>query len=536
MKKRVIATLLATFMVLGMTGCGNEKEGEISKKTDDKTEVSSQDQSEESEIVEEKEPVTIAYYYRNGTGEQQYTKQVEEILNDMLKEMEGYEHISIELHPTADMATEFTLAQASGAQIDLVATYGLDFNTHVSNGDFIVLDDLMAQYPAVVSELPDWMVGFGLVNGGQYYIPAYQQACTRNFTVFPDEYLAMYYTVTGKTEDDVRAVLLSDDVEARLDFYEEYLLAVREGTGKETKWLPTFTGMDQFSFNAGQLVSLSTSLFEIEGKDPVYWQATETYKILTKRMSEWYEKGYIHPDFATADMNIYSKNNMLNDESVVCSTYRTAASEELVAETVAPEIDCTAIWHSDHDFIISKYAAGGNAIYTDCEHPEEAMMIIELLMTEKGKEFYNTFVWGIEGTHWEWEDEANERIKTLEFDGSQGGSTSTYHAWKWNVGNTFNAWKNQAVTDDYNNMILSMHNSSDTVSSDCIGITWDLSSVSDQISQCNAVDKEYSAENLIMAGNDFEKVYNEYMEKLETAGVQDIIDVVLEQYFDYTGK
>ena len=539
MKKRVFAALLAAVMVLGMAGCGNqeaEKSGEKSGAQESSQEVKSTS-SEAEQKPEEKDPVTIHYWYRNNVGEQQYTGDVEEILNGILKEMEGYEHISIELHPTKDMATEFTLAQADGSQIDLVATYGLDFNTLVSNGDFITLDDLVEKYPDAVSELPEWMVDFGKVNGEQYYIPAYQQAAAREFFIFPDEYLAMYYKETGKTEEDVRAIVKSRDVDTICDFCEEYLLAVRKATGKDTKWIDVTNLASAYRwFNAGQIISgFSSSIFEVKQSEPIYYQLTEEYKKLMQRFNEWYKKGYVHPDYATIKVNDFVKGNFLNDEAYVFAAgYRSAVTEEYAEEYYAPGtgVDLTAIWLSDEDFIISQYAAGGNAIYTECEHPEEAMMIIELLMSKKGEEFYNTLIWGIEGTHWEWADKDAKKIKTLEYDGTQGGSTSTYHAWNWNIGNTFNSWKNQSIVDGYRETILAMHESPDTVVSDLLGITWDMSAVATQISQCTAVDKEYHYQALISA-DDFESVYNEYMNKLKNAGVEDVKKTLLQQYNEY---
>ena len=41
--------------------------------------------------------------------------------------------------------------------------------------------------------------------------------------------------------------------------------------------------------------------------------------------------------------------------------------------------------------------------------------------TERGKEIYNTVVYGIEGTHWEF-NEDGETITTFGYDSSQGGS------------------------------------------------------------------------------------------------------------------
>ena len=163
------------------------------------------------------------------------------------------------------------------------------------------------------------------------------------------------------------------------------------------------------------------------------------------------------------------------------------------------------------------------------------MKIIELLMTEKGKEFYNQFIWGIEGIHWEWEDKANERIKTLEFSGSQGGADTTYSTWKWNVGNTFNAWKNQAVPDGMNEFILDeVHNGKSTVTSKMMGYTWDLTGVQDQINNIRTVVSEYyGALQTGIHGADWEAKYNECVQKLKAAGVDTVLETLTKQYNDH---
>ena len=214
-KKMLVALLCMCFGIGTLAGCGSEEVQHEETKTSNVETKESESAIDSSEIVKEepKEPVTINYYYMNGVGEQQYTNQVEDVLNEILKGMEGYEHITIDLHPSKDFATDFTLAQAAGEQIDLVATFGLDLNTLIPNGDFLPLDDLLENNPAVVSEYPDWLVDMGKMYGSQYVIPSYQQAANEMFVYMPVKYLDMYYSKTGKTEEDIRKILNSGSIE-----------------------------------------------------------------------------------------------------------------------------------------------------------------------------------------------------------------------------------------------------------------------------------------------------------------------------------
>lgn len=539
MKKRMVALFLAAMMLLSLVACSSQTEAENSAPaaSAESTEPPKTAETEApvGEVAEEKEPVTLTYYFMNGAGEQQYTTQVEEKLNEILDGIEGYEYISIDLVPCGqDYPTDFTLAQTSGAQIDLVSTYFLDMPTMVRNGDFLELSDLLAAYPNVTSEIPDWLVEMGKIFDGMYYVPTYQQAANLGFWILPVEYAEMYRTASGATKEDMAETIAHGTLEEKLQLLEDITLAVREGTGLDTKYIHSSTGV-AYRYGNVEFIDKDYGMILLqEGAEaPVYWSYSEEANTLRKQMNEWYKEGLIHPDAATYKVADYERKNMMNEESLAIGFDQAALGAEALAarNSEAWGFEMEYYNNADHAYVPSKWAAGGNAIYADCEHPEEAMMIIELLMTKKGEEFYNTLVWGLEGIHWEWKDQEAKTITTLEYDGFQGDAADSYHAWKWNIGNTFNAWANQAVNVEDNNFILNeINNNPTTVPSPIAGITWDLSSIEDQIAQCTAVDSEYWS---IYTMDNFEELNAEYMAKLEAAGVKDIIAEVTRQYNDY---
>lgn len=529
--KKILALVLAVVMMVGI--CAACAKTPASSQTPSQTES----KADVSSTAEPKKPVTIRYYYMNGVGPQAKTVDVQNKLNEMLSKMEGYEHISMELVPMTDYKKNFTLDETAGKQIDLVATYGMDFTTAADAGSFIDLKDLLAKHPEITAVLPEWLIEMGKYNGTQYYVPSYQQATNGYFFVTPTAYL----DAAKITEDEARKVLQKGTLEEKLDFYEKYVKAVREATGKQTKWLDPALGLSRILYwveyvddNYGQLILR-------EGANgPEYWPMTEEAKTVFEHAAKFYQEGLYHPDVATYKGSDFNGKNFMNDESLIFQFNEAAASEQQMKEGFSwdADIPATVIQTSDHWYIGSKWAAGGNAIHSTSKNPEDAMAIVELLMTKKGEEFYNTFIWGLEGVHWEWVDKADKRIKTLEFDGSQGGADGTYTTWKWNVGNTFNAWKNQAVKDGQNEYILNeVHNGKTTVTSPMMGYTWDLASVKDQRADVKAVSDEYYGSLLNgIYGKDWEAKYDEYMTKLKAAGVQEILDTVTKQYNDYTSS
>lgn len=521
MLKKLLALLLAVLMVVSMAACANDPAVGTKPNTNNPSNNNDDDGP--------KDPVTITFHYTNGVGEQQYTGAVEDKLNEIMQAIPGYEHISIDLVPhSSNYATEITLAQSNGEKLDIVNTFWLDFPSMVADGDFIQLDDLLEKYPGVASDVPEWLIDYGRIDGDLYYIPTFQQAQSPSFFYAPIEYYEYYYAETGKDDAYIRSQLNSGDVNKILDFCESFYKAVVKGTGKTTKkmfggWVPWhFYNKDDIALDG-----TSVGVIMKEGADcPEYWPLTDEFHDLYKRLNEWYKKGWTNdPTMAN------SYNFMTDDNSVVFGIGTNAQSEEAYGKAMSSKDrgTCKAIRVTDHCYIEGQWAAGGNAIYADCEHPEEAMMILELLMSEKCVEFYNTLIWGLEGIHYKWVDKEVGRIETLEFSGTQGGAETTYCAWNWNTGNIFNGWLNQSSPDDnhYKFIEEEIHNAESTVISPYLGFTWHFEDLETERSQCTAVNTEYF--KTLYAAADYEARYAEYVQKLKTAGVDKIVAAVKEQ-------
>ena len=518
--KKLIALLLALVMVIGLVACGAKEETAApTEKVEDAAPAATE------AAPEAKEEITLHYYVNNGVGEQESTAAVEEKLNEILDNLPGYEYISIDLHPMVDVETEFTLAQTAGDPIDFCTTYAMNFGARVADGDFLQLDDLVAQFPDVASDMPEFMLGYGKINGEQYYIPSYQKLANLRYIGVPEEYFAMYTAATGNDEAKVTEIIEGDDIVAKMDFLEDLCLAVREGTGKATKWIDIYSINWQLYIGNCEYIGINYGPINImEGEAPSYFPLTEEYKIIMERLNKWYKEGLLHPDFATIEASNFNGANILNDESFVNLDGINTCSTDYMEQNIWTDVPTIAFCTTDHCYIPSQYAAGGNAIYVDTQYPEECMMIIELMMTEKCPEFYNTLCYGVEGTHWEWADEANNVINKLEV--AEG---ATYTARAWAMGNTFNKSLTATENPEYFKYIDEVvHNGADTVSSPMTGISWDLTSIQDQVDQCLVIHEE--SDDVIILAADFEAAFNEMINKMKLAGAEDILAEVTAQY------
>ena len=125
MKKKVVALLCVASMAVSLlASCSSKEKTPQDTQAETKTESSTAVSGESEKTAEKKDPVTLTYWYWNNVGEQEYTQQVEDKLNEILASTEGYEHITVDLHPCKDYSTDLSLALSAGEQIDIISFPG----------------------------------------------------------------------------------------------------------------------------------------------------------------------------------------------------------------------------------------------------------------------------------------------------------------------------------------------------------------------------------------------------------------------------
>ncbi|MBR4058406.1 MAG: ABC transporter substrate-binding protein [Lachnospiraceae bacterium] len=526
--KKFLALGLSAAMVMGMTACGNA-EGKQSasngSQVSNATDIS-------SEVVEVKKPVTLEWWYR-GNGIQKDTELVENEFNKLLQTYPGMEHVTVKLncYTGADYANAVALAQSAGQQIDILNSVYLNFADQVTMGTYISLNDMLAENEALYNELPEWLWDLGSVDGEIYMVPHYQRGANQEYLVIPKDYWDKYANQDAITELCANTDRTMEEVASVL---EEYVLAVQAGEGA-TKYGVPFGQM--YSHEHGFLErfdDISNSILLFEDNEAVeYMYASERVKKAYEISAQWYDKGIIHPEVMT--VNNMGGKNMLNPVSYCFSLQNGAGSGEMVSKQLTSSFgfDVVAIPIWDDYFIKNTWGAGGDGITATCKNPEEALRLIELMTTEEGIELYNMVVYGLEGTHYEKLDDTH--IKTFEYDGTQGGTDTSYSAMKWIMGNTFHAYLNQGCSDSENEIARQINESSDNKTSSIMGFIVDISSIETEIEQIKAVKGEFygalSGGALGTAG--WEEYYNKFVQKLESAGLQEVLDEIQNQVDEF---
>lgn len=477
------------------------------------------------------EKVVLEWWYR-GNGVQPDTQLVQDTLNEKLAQYPGMENVEVHMncYAAADYSTAVTLAMTAGKQMDIINTVGLDFSDLCRDGALISLDGYLDEMPELKQELPDWMWDIASFDGQVHMVPNYQRAASQVYLTTPKKYVDCFAGF------DQLAELAGDpksSVRALADSFEQYLLAVRKAFPGEQKYLTPFakpfTNTEGFKDFGDDVVSDIRYFHEAKTLEHVYLteKAQEAYAVT----ADWFTKGYIHPDILTVDFYAnYENANMQNPVSHIFTFVNAIGDAELVSKqyTDVYGFETVAVPVKDTYYIQNKWGAGGNGVSASCKNPKEAMRFIELLNTEEGKDVYNLTVYGIEGKHYEKLDDSH--IKTLEYDSSQGGGSTSYAAMKWIIGNTFNAYLNQGCVDGENEITLALNESGDTIKSNLIGFHTDTSNIETQTSQLASITTEYSEALMYgVKGSGWETYFKEFQDKLALAGLEQVKTELAEQ-------
>ncbi len=536
MKKKVLALLLTAAVTASLlAGCGSkENPSNTDASSVQKTENTAETQKESAETTK-KDPVTLAYWYWNAVGEQEYTQQVEDKLNEILATTEGYEHITVDLHPCKDYKTDLSLALAAGEQVDIISLPGSGSEAeHVKDGVLVALDDYLAANPEISAELPEWLMEMGIFDGTTYYVPNYQQASNQAFGYMNKE----VFEATGYDYDEVQQAFYNKD-QAYLTKFMESALTAAKTTVKKDNPDKTYIGANALGNIFFYVESGQSGFPSVGGQTRFYWDFDEEevkFSDLDEDVqagylqnAKWYTEGLLSKDRMT-NPEPYN-NGLLGEYSEVFMYLSSFGTADMVAanrnssESALAQDGEVVVWNvDDHNVIGLRNAAQGVGVSATSKHPEDAANFLALLFNSKYEEFYNTLCYGLEGIHYNVISDG--KIETTEFEGPQGGADTTYCYWKWVGGNTFNAWLNQSMTQEQEDYILNDLNESDnTIVCPLAGMVVDTTPIDTELTQLKSIYEEYHEAIIFgVKGADQEAYLKEYLDKMEAAGLSKVLE------------
>ncbi|HHW47697.1 MAG TPA: ABC transporter substrate-binding protein [Clostridiaceae bacterium] len=528
-KRKLMYTLLACMLVLSvlLTGCGGKGGTSGGDVSEEKTTSSSENEESTAKEGAKEPPVKLTFYTMNGP-----VNEFDRIMgkaNEII-EKEINATLDLILISEASYAEKMNLMINSGDYFDLCFTAswgGMNFYKNASKGAYADLTDLIQTYaPQSYSRIPEGLWEGVKINGRIYAVVNYQQwgaAARKGFAFRKD--------LAEEVGFDWKAVKGKPALEA-LRLIDPFIGAALKKHPDMIGWETTST----YSFFANEPL-----LWDMEPvgdmTTPGWVRFTEPAKVINQFetpefaeycdiMRDWHLKGYVRKDGATLKDHApdrqaakiiaavyYGWPDTLDSEAAGISTEGTAMS--MCTPDVAPAVTVSTTR------TVIPAAAGSTAavaISARSNHIEKSLELIELLNTND--ELYLLITNGEEGIDYEFDENGN--VKYIE-------GKYFFNYYEWTIGQSYSPnftrvlyAKNETgeALKKSQGVVFKADREADV--SPVSGFIFDPTPVKTQLANCNAVITEMIPA-LSNGAVDPKKALPEFLERLKTAGVDDII-------------
>ena len=469
------------------------------------------------------EETVILDYYWIGNQDTDQRSLVEAAINEYVEPLIGA-NVVFHIIGWGDWASKALTALQAGEKIDIIFTADWrDYMREVTDGLLRPLNDDNGEYgnllqtygQGILNSLhPAFIIGTQ-VDGVNYAVPTNKELTVPEGFVYN---VALAEEI-GMTEEDAANIKSFEDMEpwlaeakkARPDEY-PYLTDGRTGF---MPWVPGFaSGVSEllvnmkFAPNAdGEFDETIVSVME-----------TEWAKYHTKKMREWYDKGYIHPDVGldTFDCSpiMNAGNFLVRPQPLKGNNIK---AQELANASGNPDLRLGEIYGQPKINITTHAGGSMLAIPMVSEYAVQAMQYINLMHTDS--KLVNMMVFGKQGTHWESEDDGRVNLIDSSWYGAHGGP--------WTVGDVLL----QAVTnkeDPEKNKLL-IEYSKDALNHASLGFRFRSDAVAAELTAVDAVTSG-TQKGLFTGYIDPDEVLFGYISDLKDAGLDTVKAEVENQY------
>lgn len=492
MKKRIISTLLAGLMTIGLlTGCGSDDTPAENKAESSQTEESGE--QAESEATGSEETVTITWCLPLLDGKPEDYDMVMEDVNRKIREKINVE-LNLEIISQGEFNDKMKLKSTAGEDYDLVFTANWlnSFDENMSRDAFLPITDLVEEYGKdILDTIPDWLMDVARVGGELYAVPNQQITARQIGIVVLKEYAEKYHL-------DLTSMKSVRDLEP-------FMAEIVEN---EPSMFPIDVRVDAIMEEKYEKL-VSDFIFADKETGEVYTLA-EIMDDQKKLDNEWYQKGYIRQDIATVTDN--SADVKANRYVISCSSYKPGWDAEYTqrqgVEYISVPVEGAFVGATSGIETMT-------AVNVNSKHPAEAIKLLNLVYSDK--EIYNELLYGLEGVHYNTVSEGHVEVVP--------DAKYTLNGNGWRFGNQFNAWYTPGQEDGLWEATDKLNKEAQV--SVLRGFTFDQSDVQAQLAQLSAVFAEYK--NGQYTTNDIDSWLAEYKDKLEKAGIDTVKEEVQRQ-------
>lgn len=438
-----------------------------------------------------------------------------EVLKLANEKIEAAINSTMELYfiPSSERATKYPLVMAGGDAVDLIYTANwCYYQEQVNKAGFIELtEDFLKTYmPQTYSVLPEAAWKETNINGKIYMVPRNTAA------IFPDRGPAVNMDIAQKYG------YTADKINTYEDFY-NLLLAI--GTNEVSNGMYAFYASASATlYDIG--LRYRFNLINNQASDYVYYSQLDDPKFehpFFLHTSEQY-KTYIMENAKLAKAGVWPSDAISNTNSITTlftnkqsatayNNYYNGITTISNLRAKGLNVELFDIYPNNYRALRDSYVGDGMAITTFCKKPERAAVLLDFIKNDK--ETYMLLAGGIEGRHYIYDQSTNTVSP-----GAEAGDYE-FDSWAWGIRHLEFPWP---ATDDARINEANKHLKETQVKDSewpYWGFNFDYNPVSAEWAVISALITEYGTSfNLGMSGDNTEKTYNEFVQKLKDGGLE----------------
>jgi len=349
--------------------------------------------------------------------------------------------LDITVVPFGEYEERWMLEAAAGAEWD-IAWFGwmLNLQREVQNGSLMPLNDLIDRYGQDLRrEIPEFMFTNNTINGNLYLIANNQVAVnTAAGVIIPTELMPhMNVAAFNAAAEEWAASNRVFPPSSFMDVIEDFTQRVDDAgmlglglsiesfsgaLGNRNVWSqqPGGRHTNAAFTRAHDQTSRVYSIFDLEEEEIEFYQ----------RIQDWFNRGWIRHDGLTVENWDADFYNFPYGHGYILRVHGHDPFQEGVQSarhgfpvTILPVLYPRASLNTNPTNTSHGIMHGAN-------NPEAAMQFLNLLNSAEGQTIYNMLIHGIEGTHWEFYDQAQGIVRPIE-------GAPQYGMGAWAIGNTY---------------------------------------------------------------------------------------------------
>jgi putative aldouronate transport system substrate-binding protein len=528
MARKIVSLLLLAVMLLGAFGCAPAATPTVQPAEPTKEPVA--EPTKEPVVEPTKEPVaevpaevvTLDYYWV-GNADTDQRPLVEAAINEYVEPLIGV-NVVFHIVGWGDWPSKAVTGIQAGEKMDIFFTADWWYYMQLASEDlFRPLNDEAGEYGNLLEEYgqgileglnPAFITGTQ-IDGVNYAVPTNKELTVPEGFV----YNLTWADEIGFTTEEAAKIKSMRDLEpwlekAKTAHPDEYPYLTDGRLGFQP-WVPDFAGGVPGGLISMKFAPDGSGVFD---ETIVSTMETDWAKEYTQIMRDWYQKGWIHPDSGLTTFDVAALFNagkfFIQPQPLKGSNIK---AQELINSSGNADLKLAEIYAQPKINITVHSGGSMLAIPTMSEYPVQAMKFINLMHTDS--KLLNMMLFGVEGTHWEFESDGRVNLINSAWYGAHPGA--------WTLGNTMLQAVSNKEDPNKNKMLIEYSN--DAIDHASLGFRFRTAPVAAELTALTAV-VDGMSRALLTGYVDPAVELPKYIEALKAAGFDTVKAEVEKQY------